>query len=136
MLRLLCYVAHLIDPSFHSCTVPRAKIKIKVKFNSIHSTPFSWTRFTGSGSMIAISTSKTKKIIAIIKKCIEKGMRALVLGSNPHSKDEDLFSCGSFFCIITRLIRVIIVAMSEASIIIIIIFSLAGLADWKSVLLI
>jgi len=53
--------------------------------------------FTGRGSIMAISTSKIRKIIAIIKKCIEKGIRALDLGSNPHSKDEDLFCCGFFF---------------------------------------
>lgn len=33
-----------------------------------------------------ISTSKIKKIIAIKKNCSEKGKRAEVFGSNPHSK--------------------------------------------------
>lgn len=33
-----------------------------------------------------ISTSKIKKIIAIKKNWIEKGIRAELLGSNPHSK--------------------------------------------------
>ena len=41
--------------------------------------------------MRAISTSKIKKIIAIKKNRIEKGRRADLLGSNPHSKG-DLFS--------------------------------------------
>ena len=43
------------------------------------------------GRMRAISTSKIKKIIAIKKNRIEKGRRADLLGSNPHSKG-DLFS--------------------------------------------
>lgn len=38
-----------------------------------------------------ISTSKIKKITAIKKNCIENGIRAEFLGSNPHSKG-DLFS--------------------------------------------
>lgn len=40
------------------------------------------------GKINAISTSNTKKIIAIKKKCKEKGKRAEHLGSNPHSKGE------------------------------------------------
>lgn len=38
------------------------------------------------GSRIATSTSKIKKMIVIKKKRNEKGMRALLKGSNPHSK--------------------------------------------------
>ena len=131
MLRLLCYIAHLIDPSFHSCIVPIAKIKINVIFNSSHSTFFSSIMFTGRGSIMAISTSKIRKIIAIIKKCIEKGTRALDLGSNPHSKDEDLFSCGFFFCIRVRLIVANKIEISKASIIIII-FSFKG-TNWLEI---
>lgn len=40
------------------------------------------------GKIKAISTSKIKKIIVIRKKCKEKGIRAIDLGSNPHSKGE------------------------------------------------
>jgi hypothetical protein len=43
------------------------------------------------GIISAISTSKIKKIIAIKKKCNEKGRREEDFGSNPHSKGE-LFS--------------------------------------------
>jgi len=43
------------------------------------------------GKIRAISTSKIKKIIAIIKNRIEKGSREELEGSNPHSKG-DLFS--------------------------------------------
>lgn len=43
------------------------------------------------GKINAISTSKIKKIIAIIKNRIEKGRREESEGSNPHSKG-DLFS--------------------------------------------
>jgi len=39
----------------------------------------------------AISISKTRKITANKKNRVEKGMRADLLGSNPHSKGE-LFS--------------------------------------------
>jgi len=43
------------------------------------------------GSKRAISTSKIRKITAIKKNRKEKGKRAELLGSNPHSKGE-LFS--------------------------------------------
>lgn len=43
------------------------------------------------GKINAISTSKIKKIIAIIKNRIEKGRREESEGSKPHSKG-DLFS--------------------------------------------
>lgn len=43
------------------------------------------------GKIKAISTSKIKKIIVIKKKCKEKGIRAIDLGSNPHS-NGDAFS--------------------------------------------
>ena len=45
----------------------------------------------GRGSNRAISISKTKKITASKKNRREKGNRAELLGSNPHSKG-DLFS--------------------------------------------
>ena len=43
------------------------------------------------GRTRVISTSKIKKIIATRKNRKEKGKRAVLLGSNPHSKG-DLFS--------------------------------------------
>lgn len=42
-----------------------------------------------SGINRVISTSKIKKITAIKKKWREKGIRADLLGSNPHSNGED-----------------------------------------------
>ena len=45
----------------------------------------------GSGIKRTISISNTIKIIANKKNRIEKGIRALCLGSNPHSKG-DVFS--------------------------------------------
>ena len=44
-----------------------------------------------SGINKVISTSKIRKMIAMRKNWIEKGIRALVFGSNPHS-NADLFS--------------------------------------------
>lgn len=48
----------------------------------------------GIGKRIAISTSNTKKIIAIMKNRSENGIRELEKGSNPHSKG-DAFSRSS-----------------------------------------
>lgn len=42
----------------------------------------------GQGRRRAISMSKTRKITARRKNRIEKGRRALFLGSNPHSNGE------------------------------------------------
>lgn len=42
----------------------------------------------GTGNKRAISMSKTRKIKASRKKRRENGMRAVFLGSNPHSKGE------------------------------------------------
>lgn len=41
------------------------------------------------GSRMAISTSNTRKMIAIRKNCSENGSRADDIGSNPHSNGED-----------------------------------------------
>lgn len=59
------------------------------------------------GNNRVISTSNTRKIIAIKKKCNENGSRDDEIGSNPHS-NGDLFSRSEndFFEIILR--RVII----------------------------
>lgn len=47
-----------------------------------------------NGRRIEISMSKIRKIIAIKKNRIEKGIREVFLGSKPHSKG-DLFSWSS-----------------------------------------
>lgn len=43
----------------------------------------------GKGKIRAISISKTRKITARRKNRSEKGIRAELFGSNPHSKGED-----------------------------------------------
>lgn len=43
----------------------------------------------GMGINRTISISNTMKIIASRKNRMEKGIRAVLLGSNPHSKGED-----------------------------------------------
>jgi hypothetical protein len=42
----------------------------------------------GAGINSTISMSKTRKITASRKKRVEKGIRALFFGSNPHSKGD------------------------------------------------
>jgi hypothetical protein len=42
----------------------------------------------GKGSKMAISTSKIRKMIAIMKNRREKGIRDVENGENPHSKGE------------------------------------------------
>lgn len=44
-----------------------------------------------NGIIITNSTSKIRKITAIIKKCLENGIREDSNGSNPHS-NGDIFS--------------------------------------------
>lgn len=48
-------------------------------------------RISGVGISSTISMSKTRKIIANMKNRSENGVRALFLGSNPHS-NGDVFS--------------------------------------------
>lgn len=47
------------------------------------------SKIIGAGMSRTISISNTKKITASKKNRREKGIRALALGSNPHSKGED-----------------------------------------------
>lgn len=49
------------------------------------------------GKIRAISTSNTKKIIAIRKNCNENGNREDDLGSNPHSNGDDFSRSVSVF---------------------------------------
>jgi len=63
------------------------KIKVLILMN---------LRRTGMGRISVISTSKIKKITAIKKNRKEKGTRADLLGSNPHSK-ADGFSRSNVF---------------------------------------
>lgn len=83
-----------------------------------------------------ISTSKIKKIIAIKKNWIEKGSRACLFGSNPHSKG--LFFSRSikvFFEIIEAIIITIVamvkIIIAEYIIIMIIYTNLIRSFNWK-----
>ena len=50
---------------------------------------FAVWRIVGIDIRRTISISKTMKIIASKKNRVEKGIRAVLLGSNPHSNGED-----------------------------------------------
>lgn len=65
------------------------------------------------GRRSVISTSKMRKIIAIKKKCIEKGSRDDDFGSKPHS-NGDLFSRSMIIFFAVRfniIIRIILIAI-------------------------
>lgn len=75
-------------------------MKIKIKFVIIQ--VFISEKFVERiiGKISAISTSKIKKIIAIKKNRIEKGIREEFIGLNPHSKGE-IFSCSKKFFLLS-----------------------------------
>ena len=77
---------------------PVIKITMKVIMVIDHELKLDLCRFEMVGRMRVISTSKTRKIIAIMKNRIENGWRDDFMGSNPHSKGED-FSWSSVFLI-------------------------------------
>jgi hypothetical protein len=84
---------------------------------------------------MAISTSKTKKIIAIIKNRREKGTREFEKGSNPHSKGE-VFSRSVFdFFLKIEAVMIMIIAKADANIVMAvkdrIIFSVFRPSHWK-----
>lgn len=73
------------------------------------------------GKINAISTSKIKKIIVIRKKCKENGIRAIDLGSNPHSNGEHFSrSKNDFFDkkkeIIIKILEIIIIIIDNINI--------------------
>jgi hypothetical protein len=70
----------------------------------------------GRGSRMAISTSKIKKMIAIMKNRSEKGIREVENGENPHSKGE-VFS-RSRLVFFPRVVAVIIIAKAISKIIV------------------
>lgn len=67
---------------------------------------FDLLKITTIGKISAISTSKIRKITAIRKNCKEKGIRADLLGSNPHSNGE-LFS-RSLIDFLDRIVAIVI----------------------------
>ena len=68
----------------------------------------------GRGSRMAISTSKIKKMIAIMKKRKENGIREVENGENPHSKGE-VFS-RSRLVFFPRRVAVIIIVSAKTKI--------------------
>lgn len=89
------------------------------------------------GKIRAISTSKIKKITVIRKKCKENGIRAIHLGSNPHSNGEHFSRSEKVFFdriidnnIIILEINIIIIKIFVIKIIIYI--KIIKLFDWKS----
>jgi hypothetical protein len=94
----------------------------------------------GIGSSSAISTSKIMKITAIRKNRDEKGIRAELLGSNPHSNGE-LFSRSSLFFFEIRVAN-IITAVDSISVMVAAVMAsritylvLHKFLDWKSSIL-
>lgn len=89
------------------------------------------------GKINAISTSKIKKIMVIKKKCNEKGIRAIDLGSNPHSNGEHFsWSIRDFFDRIKdKIIKINEIKIKIKDIVnikIIIYIKIIKLFDWKS----
>lgn len=62
------------------------------------------------GNMIAISMSKIKNNTAIKKNWIEKGVRADLLGSNPHSKGDNFSR--SLFDVFEITVHIIIIIIA------------------------
>lgn len=83
------YLAQFKDPSFHSWRSPIIKIKVNRVVLIRRIDNFVVNVRIGIGINSTISMSNTIKIIASKKKRIENGIRALWLGSNPHSKGDD-----------------------------------------------
>jgi len=106
---------------FHSVYRP---IKRIIKKNTIIieiTETFRENKLATAGRMRVSSTSKIRKITAIRKNCTEKGNRADLIGSNPHSKGEGFSrSINSFLAkdIFTAM-RVIEIAVIIGNIIII-----------------
>lgn len=81
--------AQFNEPSFHSWRSPIIKISVNMVVLISKIDIFVVINKMGIGISSTISISNTIKIIANRKNRIEKGMRALWLGSNPHSNGED-----------------------------------------------
>jgi len=77
------------EPSFHSWRRPMIKINVKIVVLIRRIDILLIDERIGIGINKTISISNTIKIIAKRKNRIEKGIRALWLGSNPHSKGDD-----------------------------------------------
>lgn len=67
---------------------PAIKMKMKKLNKTIIEFKLINGRSIGTGKISVISTSKIRKITAIRKNRKENGIRADLLGSNPHSKAD------------------------------------------------
>lgn len=103
------YSAHCNAPWFHSWYSPPNRIRIKNIVDVVQIIIFDVLKIITIGRIKAISTSKIKKITAIRKNRRENGIRADLLGSNPHS-NGDLFSrslINFFDRVVARIITII-----------------------------
>lgn len=82
------YLVQFKEPWFHSWKRPANKITIKINLVKDQEIILEVFKIIIIGKINAISTSKIKKIMAIKKNCIEKGIREVFRGSNPHSKGD------------------------------------------------
>ena len=73
-------------PWFHSWNTPKRRITIKDINTPDLSTRLPETITSRYGKIRTSSTSKIRNTRASKKKRIEKGIRAFILGVNPHSK--------------------------------------------------
>lgn len=89
MIRLIFYFDQSNEPSFHSWISPTRRISRNSRIDIIAVGVFSIVGRKGIGRSRTISTSNTMKIIARRKNRIENGIRAVFLGSNPHSNADD-----------------------------------------------
>lgn len=72
---------------------------------------------SGIGKIKVISTSKIKKITAIKKKRNENGMRALDLGSKPHSNADGFSRSWIFFFEISEFVKIKMIEIVIAKVI-------------------
>ena len=122
-------MAHSKAPWFHSWYKPIIRISKKIDLIIIHDSMFDDNITTVIGSSSAISTSKIKKITAIRKNRNEKGSRADLFGSNPHS-NGDLFSRSSMFFFDNKDVKIItVVVITRATVAVIVIVVITYLVD-------
>lgn len=102
---------------FHSCNSPVISVKMNTREINVHVSEGMLIGRMGRGRRTAISTSKIKKMIAIIKKRKEKGIREPENGENPHSKGE-VFSRSRIAFFLRRVaVKIIIKAMIKIKVI-------------------
>lgn len=104
---------HSRDPSFHSWYRP--KIRIIAKVTTVNFVSVSNVVIEGIGIKRAISISKTRNNTARIKNRREKGIRAELWGSNPHSKGVVFSKLGAAF-LFKRKVAIMIITGNKIAI--------------------